>query len=60
MESDQGEKKAVTIDGIIDGVGRLYGLTADEITAGGKQRCPSRGPGHDRLFGPGSWRIVTH
>lgn len=40
-KSDQTEKKAVTLDAIIDSAGNLYGLTEKEIAAGGKQRCPS-------------------
>ncbi|MDH4231657.1 MAG: transposase [Nitrospirota bacterium] len=45
IESDQGEKKAVTLDGIIARVGNLYGLTEEEITAGGKQRYSSEARG---------------
>ena len=44
-ESEQGEKKAVTLDDIIERVGNLYGLTAEEITAGGKQRYPAEARG---------------
>ena len=44
-ESDQEEKKAVSLDEIIDRVGKVYGLTEEEITAGGKQRYPSEARG---------------
>ena len=44
-ESDQGEKKSVTLDEIIDRVCNLYGLTEKEIAAGGKQRQPSEARG---------------
>ena len=44
-EADQGEKKVVTLDEIIKRVGNLYGLTEEEITAGGKQRYPSEARG---------------
>jgi REP element-mobilizing transposase RayT len=44
-ESDQGEEKAVTLDEIIDRVCNLYGLTEEEIAAGGKQRYPSEARG---------------
>ena len=44
-ESDQGEKKAVTLDEIINRVGKLYGLTEKEIRSGGKQRYPSEARG---------------
>ena len=44
-ESEQGEKKAVTLDDIIERVGNLYGLTEEEITGGGKRRYPSEARG---------------
>jgi REP element-mobilizing transposase RayT len=44
-ESDQGENKAVTLDEIINRVGKIYGLTEEEITAGGKQRYASEARG---------------
>ena len=44
-ESDQREKKAVTLDEIIDRVGKVYGLTEEEMVSGGKQRYPSEARG---------------
>ena len=44
-ESDQREKKAITLDEIIDRVGKVYGLTEEEMVSGGKQRYPSEARG---------------
>jgi putative transposase len=44
-ESDQEEKKSVTLDEIIKKVCKVYGLTEEEINAGGKQRYPSEARG---------------
>ena len=44
-ESEDGEKKSVTIDGIIESVGKVYGLTEEEMVSGGKYRYPSEGRG---------------
>ena len=37
-KAEQAERKAVTIDEVIEKVGKLYGLSEKEIAAGGKQR----------------------
>lgn len=39
------EKESVTIHAIIEEVGKLYGLTENEIISGGKQRYPSEARG---------------
>lgn len=44
-ESEQGEKKSVTLDEIIERVGKLYVLTEEEIVSGGKRRYPSEARG---------------
>lgn len=44
-ESDQEEKKAVTLDEIIDRVGKEYGLTEEEMSARGRQRYPAEARG---------------
>jgi len=45
MESEQGEKKSVTVDEIIERVGKVYDLTEEEMISGGKQRNPSEARG---------------
>jgi len=44
-KSDDGEKKSVTLDDIIERVGKVYGLTEEEMVSGGKQRYPSEARG---------------
>ena len=44
-ESEDGEKKSVTLDEIIESVGKVYGLTEEEMVSGGKCRNPSEARG---------------
>jgi len=39
-KSEDGEKKSVTVDEIIERVGKVYGLTEEEMVSGGKRRYP--------------------
>ena len=44
-KSEDGEKKSVTLDEIIERVGKVYGLAEAEMVSGGKQRYPSEARG---------------
>jgi len=44
-KSEDGEKESVTVDEIIERVGKVYGLTEEEMISGGKQRNPSEARG---------------
>jgi putative transposase len=44
-KAEQAERKPATIDKIIERVVKLYGLTEEEIVAGGKRRYPSEARG---------------
>lgn len=45
IESEDKEKKSVTLDEIIEKVGKVYGLTEEETVSGGKCRHPSEARG---------------
>jgi putative transposase len=45
IESEDKEKKSVTLDEIIEKVGKVYGLTEEEMVSGGKCRHPSEARG---------------
>ena len=43
--TDQDDNKSVSLNEVIDRVGKLYDLTEEEIVSGGKQRCPAEARG---------------
>ena len=43
--TDQDDNKSVSLNEVIDRVGKLYDLTEQEIISGGKQRCPAEARG---------------